>query len=183
MGSTGNDQIGGVAMSASFTLTYAPDALEIRDEVKGTDLRVEKRGASEALGQLFSRRFVVHGEDGERLFQVIDGNSGTLPRASLKFDRSEALVLTAGGGHFSVNCLIDEGRFTFGGDPFSTSFSVVIDSKTTAEVSARRGGGRTVYRFDVLDDSRVVQTLAIVTTLAVFRGRIIPSIEPDPEQS
>lgn len=76
----------------------------------------------------------AYGESGERLFQVIDGNSGTLPRASLKFDRSEALVLTAGDGNFSVNCLIDEGHFTFGGDPFSTSFSVV--KKTASYVAA-----------------------------------------------
>lgn len=166
-------------MSVRYCLTYSQDELSVLDESLGTSMRIEKRGASEALGQLFTRRFVVFGSDGEHLFQVIDGNSGTLPRASMKFDRHEALVLTAGGGHFAMDCLVNDGEYTFSGDPFSTEFSVVIDGEPVADVSAKRGGGKTEYRFEVLDDSKAIQALAIVSTLAVFRGRIIPCIEPD----
>lgn len=166
-------------MSVRYCLTYSQDDLSIQDESLDVALQVEKRGASEALGQLFTRRFVVFGADGERLFQVIDGNSGTLPRASMKFDRHEALVLTAGGGHFAMDCLVGGSEYTFSGDPFSTEFSVVIDGEPVADVSAKRGGGKTEYRFEVPDDGKAIQVLAIVSTLAVFRGRIIPCIEPD----
>ncbi|MDO4436830.1 MAG: hypothetical protein Q4B77_02635 [Coriobacteriaceae bacterium] len=166
-------------MSAQYCLTYSQDELSIQDENLGLALRVEKRGASKALGQLFTRRFVVFGVDGERLFQVIDGNSGTLPRASLKFDKCEVLVLTAGGGHFAVNCLVNDSDYTFSGDPFSAEFSVVIDGEALSDVSVKRGGGKAEYRFAVSDDTKAVQVLAVVSTLAVFRGRIIPCIESD----
>lgn len=89
-------------MAGVYRVTHRWDDLEIVREPEGVEIPVRKRGASGMLGQLFSRRFVVVDEDGGELFQVVDGNPGTYPRASLVVDGREVLALAAGGRLFKT---------------------------------------------------------------------------------
>lgn len=166
-----------------YRVVYKQDDLTIFDDRTGMELPVWKRGASGMVGQLLSRRFVVGGQDRRALFEAVDGNSGTLPRASLRIDGKEVLALVAGGGCFKVACSLCGESLAFKGDPFSGAFSVAGNGKILAEVTARRGSGQTVYRFEMEDDADPVLVLATVSTLAVFRGRLIPCVEPADEDS
>lgn len=161
-----------------YCLTYRPDDLKIVEETEGVSIPVRKRGAARALGQLFSRQFAVCAQGGDELFRVVDGNSGTLPRASLKMGGREVFVLTAGGGCFGVRCSVRGTDYSFAGDPFSDGFVIEASGRAVTEVSVVRGSGRQVYSFSLEDGEDGVTVLAIVATLAVFRGRTVPCVEP-----
>ena len=106
-------------MTKRYSICWSDDELTFQAPDDAPSLSVEKRGASGALGQLFSRRFVVLDQQGKELFQVVNGNSGTYPRASLVFDGKEELVLTAGRSNFRTMCNVAGGPCGFLGDPFS----------------------------------------------------------------
>lgn len=165
-------------MVKKFNLTFGPDSLSILEEVSNARYPVKKKGATGAPGQLFSRQFLVFDEGGNQLFRVVDGNSGTYPRASLVIDGKETFVLTAGGKCFRTECSVRGQQAKIVGDPFSSSFTLSIENGESVDVSAKRGGGETVYSCTVNEDASALTTLSILATIAVFRGRTIPCLEP-----
>lgn len=164
-------------MAKVFQLTYRQDDLSILETSSNMSYPVKKKGAAGALGQLLSRRFVVFDQDGHQLFQVVDGNSGTYPRTSLIINDKELFVLTAGGKHFATQCLVHGQQVSISGDPFSASFSLVPEHGAPIEVSAEKGGGKTVYRCSIDDEPSTLAVLSLLCAIAVFRGRIIPCLE------
>lgn len=166
-------------MTKRYSICWSDDELTFQAPDDAPSLSVEKRGASGALGQLFSRRFVVLDQQGKELFQVVNGNSGTYPRASLVFDGKEELVLTAGGSNFRTMCNVAGGPCGFLGDPFSKSFEVTLGGARVCSVDVTKGEGKATYMLTVTDGDHLLQVLAAVATLAVFCGRIIPCVGPE----
>lgn len=163
-------------MTKRYSICWSDDELTFQAPDDAPSLSVEKRGASGALGQLFSRRFVVFDQQGKELFQVVNGNSGTYPRASLIVDGREEFVLTARGNNFNTTCNVTGGPCNFLGDPFSKSFEVTLDGASICSVDVTRGEGKATYTLAFVDDSLLLQALMAVATLAVFCGRIIPCV-------
>ena len=163
-------------MTTRYAICWSDDELTFQAPDDAPSLSVEKRGASGALGQLFSRRFVVFDQQGKELFQVVNGNSGTYPRASLVVDGKEELVLTAGGSNFRTMCNVAGGPCGFLGNPFSKSFEVTLGGTSVCSVDVTRGEGKATYTLAFVDDSPLLQALMAVATLAAFCGRIIPCV-------
>lgn len=166
-------------MTKRYSICWSDDELTFQAPDDAPSLSVEKRGASGALGQLFSRRFVVLDQQGKELFQVVNGNSGTYPRASLIVNGREELVLTAGGSNFHTMCNVTGSPCSFLGDPFSKSFEVTLSGASICSVDVTRGGGKAMYTLAASDDAHLLPALSTVATLAVFCGRIIPCAGPE----
>ena len=168
-------------MAEQYALCLSNDEMSITSLNGEPHFTVKKRGATGALGQLFSRRFVIFDEQGRELFQVINGNSGTYPRASLIVNGREELVLVSGGNCFRTVCNVRDSLYGFQGDPFSKSFEVTYNGEVICHVNVKRGGGKALYSADLTDDAHCIQALSALATLAVFCGRIIPCAEPEEE--